>query len=103
MLRVQAWLAGNASTPKPVEKMAERSGLADRTFKRRFREPTGHWPISYVLHLRIQQAKRMLARTPLSIEDSSAFHRLFKRITRVSPGVYRRRMEVRVPYGAAGS
>jgi AraC-like DNA-binding protein len=53
----------------------------------------------------------MLARTRDSIEDiawrvgyedSSAFRRLFKRITHVTPGVYRRKMELRVPHGAQG-
>lgn len=88
--------------------MTEHSGLSARSFKRRFLEATGHSPISYVQQLRVQQAKRMLARTELSIEDiawrvgyedASAFHRLFKRITRVTPGAYRRKMEIRVPYG----
>lgn len=110
VLRVQAWLAGNFSTPDPVEAMTERSGLAARSFTRRFSDATGHSPIAYVQQLRVQQAKQMLARTQLSIEDiawrvgyedSSAFHRLFKRITRVTPAAYRRKMEVRVPYGLA--
>jgi AraC-like DNA-binding protein len=51
----------------------------------------------------------MLARTSVPVEDvawgvgyedSSAFHRLFKRITNVTPGTYRRKMMVRTPYGA---
>ncbi len=108
VLRVQAWLASNFSSPTPVEAMTEQSGLAARSFKRRCLDATGHSPISYVQQLRVQQAKRMLARTELSIEDiawrvgyedSSAFHRLFKRITRVTPGAYRRKMEIRLPYG----
>lgn len=107
VLRAQAWLADNWSAPSPVEAMTERSGLADRSFKRRFRRATGHTPIAYVQQLRVQRAKRMLARTTDSIEqiawrvgyeDPSAFHRLFKRITRVTPAVYRRKMEVRVPH-----
>lgn len=109
VLRAQAWLADNSAMPNPVEAMTEQSGLAERSFKRRFREATGHSPIAYVQHLRVQQAKRMLARTQRSIEeiawgvgyeDSSAFHRLFKRITRVTPGTYRRKMAVRTPYGS---
>jgi transcriptional regulator GlxA family with amidase domain len=108
VLRVQAWLASNFSTPNPVEAMTEQSGMAARSFKRRFLEATGHSPISYVQQFRVQQAKHMLARTQLSVEDiawrvgyedSSAFHRLFKRITRVTPGVYRRKMEIRIPHG----
>ncbi len=109
VLRAQAWLAAELGTPNPVGAMTEQSGLADRSFKRRFRRATGHSPIAYVQQLRVQRAKEMLVRTELSIEriasrvgyaDSSAFHRLFKRITRVTPGTYRRKMGVPVPYGA---
>jgi transcriptional regulator GlxA family with amidase domain len=108
VLKAQAWLADHWSSPSPVEAMTRESGLAERSFKRRFRQATGHSPIRYVQEIRVQQAKRMLARTQASIEDiawrvgyedSSAFHRLFKRITHVTPGTYRRKMEVRVPYG----
>lgn len=111
VLRVQGWLAKNSSSPNPVEAMTERSGLAERTFKRRFRDATGYSPIAYVQQLRVQRAKRMLARTRDSIEeiawrvgyeDPSSFHRLFKRITRVTPGTYRKKMEIRVPYAGEG-
>ncbi|HEX6199545.1 MAG TPA: helix-turn-helix domain-containing protein, partial [Thermoanaerobaculia bacterium] len=107
VLRAQAWLASNSSTAKPVEAMAARSGLAPRSFQRRFRRATGHSPIAYVQQLRVHRAKGMLAGTRDSIEeiawrvgyeDPSAFSRLFKRITRVTPGAYRRRMEIRRPY-----
>lgn len=41
-------------------RMAERSGLAERTFKRRFKAATGLTPIDYVQILRIEEAKQML-------------------------------------------
>jgi transcriptional regulator GlxA family with amidase domain len=106
--KAQAWLANNWTTASPVEAMTEQSGLPGRSFKRRFRRATGHSPIAYVQQLRVQQAKRMLAGTrepideiawKVGYEDSSAFRRLFKRITHVTPGTYRRRMAVRTPYG----
>jgi transcriptional regulator GlxA family with amidase domain len=109
VLRAQAWLAENLATPAPVDAMTALSGVPARSFKRRFRAATGHSPISYVQHLRVQHAKRMLARTEVAVddvawgvgyEDSSAFHRLFKRITHVTPGTYRRKMRVRAPYAA---
>lgn len=112
VLRAQAWLANNWTSPNPVEAMAGESGLSERSFKRRFRRATGRSPIAYVQQLRIQHAKRMLARSRDSIEvigwqvgyeDPSAFRRLFKRITHVTPGAYRRKMKVRVPYGAKGA
>ncbi|MEO1105661.1 MAG: DJ-1/PfpI family protein, partial [Pseudomonadota bacterium] len=43
----QAWLAMNYFLPNPVAEMTRRSGLAPRTFVRRFRSATGHTPIDY--------------------------------------------------------
>ena len=41
----------------PAEEMARRSGLAQRTFTRRFTAATGHSPSAYVQRLRIEEAK----------------------------------------------
>ncbi|HWB44960.1 MAG TPA: helix-turn-helix domain-containing protein [Hyphomicrobiaceae bacterium] len=99
----QSWLASHFSVASPVEEMARRSGLAERTFKRRFTEATGFAPIDYVQRLRIEDAKRRLERTDASAdeiswqvgyEDAAFFRRLFKRVTGMTPGVYRRRFQV---------
>lgn len=83
--------------------MVRRSGLAERTFKRRFTEATGFSPIDYVQRLRIEDAKRRLERTEASAEaiswevgyeDAAFFRRLFKRVTGMTPGAYRRRFQV---------
>ncbi|HET9481875.1 MAG TPA: helix-turn-helix domain-containing protein [Candidatus Polarisedimenticolia bacterium] len=80
--------------------MVKRSGLAARSFKRRFTDATGLMPIAYVQRVRIQEAKRRLERTDAPIEESgwkvgcgdpAFFRRLFKRVTRLSPAAYRRR------------
>lgn len=105
----QDWLRNHYSVASPVEQMAARSGLAERTFKRRFTEATGHSPIAYVQRIRIEEAKRRLERTEESVEavgwhvgyeDAAFFRRLFKRTTGMSPGAYRRRY--RVPAIARG-
>ncbi len=99
----QAWLASHFSVAAPVEEMVRRSGLAERTFKRRFTERTGYAPIEYVQRLRVEDAKRRLERTDAPIdeigwrvgyEDAAFFRRLFKRLTGLSPGVYRKRFQV---------
>ena len=99
----QAWLATHFSVASPVEEIVRRSRLAERTFKRRFTEATGFAPIDYVQRLRIEDAKRRLERTDASVdeigwkvgyEDSAFFHRLFKRVTGMTPGAYRRRFKV---------
>lgn len=96
----QAWIAGHYATPSPVAAMIKRSGLADRTFKRRFRAATGYTPIEYVQTLRVEEAKHLLETTSLPMDevstavgyqDPSSFRRLFKRLTGVSPARYRQR------------
>ncbi|MCV9937300.1 helix-turn-helix domain-containing protein [Boseaceae bacterium BT-24-1] len=101
----QSWLAAHFSVASPVEEMVRRSGLAERTFKRRFTEATGFAPIDYVQRLRIEDAKRRLERTDapadeiswkVGYEDAAFFRRLFKRVTGMTPGAYRRRFQVPV-------
>jgi transcriptional regulator GlxA family with amidase domain len=99
----QAWLSKHFTIGNPVEEMVRRSGMPERTFKRRFTEATGFAPIDYVQRLRIEDAKRRLERTDAPVdeiswqagyEDPAFFRRLFRRITGLSPGVYRRRFQV---------
>ena len=99
----QAWLRANHAVAAPVTDLVERSGLPERTFKRRFTTATGHSPITYVQHIRVEEAKRRLERTSepvdqisysVGYEDPASFRRLFKRITGVSPGVYRRKLQL---------
>ncbi len=99
----QAWLATYFSIASPVEEMTRRAGLPERTFKRRFTDATGFAPIDYVQRLRIEDAKRRLERTEepadeiswrVGYEDAAFFRRLFKRVTGMTPGAYRRRFQV---------
>ena len=100
---VQDWLAKNFSVGSPIDEMVRRSGLAERTFKRRFTDMTGFAPIDYVQRLRVEDAKRRLERTDAPVEeiswrvgyeDPAFFRRLFKRVTGLSPGHYRKRFQV---------
>lgn len=99
----QDWIAGHFPVADPLEGMVRRSGLAERTFKRRFTEATGLTPIAYVQRLRIEDAKRRLERTETSVdeiswqvgyEDAAFFRRLFRRVTGLAPGAYRRRFRI---------
>lgn len=99
----QKWLNEYYTVAAPVEEMVTRSGLAERSFKRRFKRATGYSPIEYVQHVRIEEAKRRLERTDAPIEDiswavgyedPSFFRRLFKRITLITPGAYRRKFRL---------
>lgn len=99
----QEWIAGHVSVANPIEEMIRRTGLTERTFKRRFTSATGLSPIAYVQRLRIEEAKRRLERTEASVdeiswqvgyEEPAFFRRLFKRVTGLTPGTYRRRFRV---------
>jgi transcriptional regulator GlxA family with amidase domain len=107
----QDWLRTHFSVAAPVEQLVVRSGLAERTFKRRFTEATGVSPLSYVQRIRVEEAKRRLEQTEDSVEavgwhvgyeDPAFFRRLFKRVTGVPPGVYRKRFRVPVITADAG-
>ena len=97
---VQEWLADEYTISSPVEEMVRRSGLAARTFKRRFKEATGYTPIAYVQNLRVQRAKQQLETSDRSVDriswrvgyrDPSFFRRLFKRLAGTTPSAYRRK------------
>ncbi|TDQ83099.1 AraC family transcriptional regulator with amidase-like domain [Dongia mobilis] len=99
----QDWLARHFSVTNPLEEMARRAGLAERTFKRRFTAATGLSPIAYVQRIRVEEAKRRLERTEASVdevswqvgyEEPAFFRRLFKRLTGLTPGTYRKRFRI---------
>ena len=103
MLEAQEWLRTAYAVAAPVTELVERSGLPERTFKRRFARATGYSPIAYVQHVRVEEAKRRLERTSepvdaisyaVGYEDPASFRRLFKRITGVTPGAYRRKLQL---------
>jgi len=96
----QVWVARNYDTPAPVAEMARRSGLPERSFNRRFAKATGMTPLEYVHTLRLEEAKHLLERTKLPVEeiaqevgyeDGSFFSRLFRRRVQLTPAQYRRR------------
>ncbi len=103
ILASQDWVATHFSVANPLEEMIRRTGLSERTFKRRFTNATNLSPIAYVQRLRIEDAKRRLERTEVSIdeiswqvgyEEPAFFRRLFKRVTGLTPGSYRRRFKI---------
>lgn len=97
---IQVWIAEHYEIASPVAAMVERSGMSERSFKRRFEAATGLAPLAYVHALRLEEAKQMLETTNASIEsiarevgyeDPGFFSRLFKREVDLAPAEYRRR------------
>lgn len=98
--RCQTWIAEHYPEPNPVAAMLRLSGLAERSFKRRFQQATGMSPLEYVHALRIEEAKQMLEASEQPIdaiaqevgyEDTGFFSRLFRRKVNLSPAQYRKR------------
>jgi transcriptional regulator GlxA family with amidase domain len=98
--RCQTWIADHYQEAAPVAAMAKLSGLAERSFKRRFHAATGMSPLEYVHTLRLEEAKQMLEAEDKPIqqianevgyEDAAFFSRLFKRNVSLTPAKYRRR------------
>ena len=96
----QTWLAQHYETASPVAEMARRSGMAERSFSRRFRNATGLAPLEYVHTLRLEEAKQMLEAgnepieaiaNAIGYQDPAFFGRLFKRKVGLTPAQYRRR------------
>jgi len=98
--RCQTWIGDHYAQAAPVAAMAAQSGLAERSFQRRFKLATGMTPMEYVQTLRIEEAKHLLETTEAPVEaiagevgydDAAFFSRMFRRAVSLSPAQYRRR------------
>lgn len=98
--RCQAWIAEHYHEAAPVASLVRLSGLAERSFKRRFQLATGMSPLEYVHTLRLEEAKQLLETgsdtieaiaNAVGYEDAGFFSRLFRRRVALTPAQYRRR------------
>jgi AraC family transcriptional regulator len=92
---LDAHLDGNIALQQVAEACDLSLGHFSRAFKKTFRRP----PHTWLTELRVEKAKDFMMNSPLSLADiaarcgfadQSALNRSFKRIYRVSPGVWRR-------------
>lgn len=99
----QEWIAQNYRSPSPVSAMIKNSGLAQRSFERRFVKATGMRPLDYVHAHRLEEAKQMLETCDFPVEaianevgyeDTSFFSRIFRRKVGITPAQYRLRFGV---------
>ncbi len=103
ILKIQHWLHGTNTKGVTLQMMADRAGLGDRTFLRRFQKATGFNPTEYCQRLRIAKSRDLLERSHLSIEqvawqsgydDTNAYRKIFRKILGLSPKEYRLRFSV---------
>jgi transcriptional regulator GlxA family with amidase domain len=100
--RCQEWIAEHFRDSSPVAAMIRLSGLAERSFTRRFKAATGLGPLEYVHALRLEAAKERLETGDAPVEaiaeevgyeDAAFFGRLFRRKVGLTPARYRRRFQ----------
>jgi len=100
ILHCQQWIAQHYERQDIIAQLVRESGLPKRSFDRRFRAATGYSPLAYVQTLRIEEAKQLLETSTVAVEtvgrevgyeDAASFRRLFRRLTGMAPGDYRRK------------
>ena len=89
----------NLENDLTLEALARETGYSPIHFSRMFRAATGHAPHNYVLHLRVQRARQLLAESSVSLTEivlecgfSSHSHmtRIFHQLVGMTPSAYRR-------------
>jgi AraC family transcriptional regulator len=102
--RAKEMIDANLAGDMPLADIAAACGLSVGYFARAFRQTSGMAPHKWLLHRRVEAAKRLLATTGLTIaaiaadcgfSDQSHLTRVFTRATGVSPGLWRRTHERR--------
>jgi transcriptional regulator GlxA family with amidase domain len=97
--QAENWVREHFSEPHAVAAVVVACGIPERSLKRRFKAATGSTIIDYVQNLRVEAAKRLLESGETAADDIAAavgyenpafFRRLFKRLTGLTAGQYRR-------------
>jgi transcriptional regulator GlxA family with amidase domain len=63
------WIRLHLDQPMTLEDMAARCAMSPRTFLRHFRDTTGTTPLQWLLTVRVDEARRLLETTTLSIDE----------------------------------
>ena len=97
---IEAWIADHPAANLSVERLAQRVGMAPRTFARRFQMRTGMTPAKAVEAARVETARRQLEDTRAPVKsiaaacgfgDEERMRRAFIRCLGVAPSTYRER------------
>lgn len=96
---VRRWALDHLSEPLDVATLAARAGVSPRTFARRFVAETGTTPLKWLHSQRVLEARRLLERTELSVEEvashcgfgsAPSLRQHFRRAVSTTPTAYRR-------------
>lgn len=103
--RARELLTSRVSNPPSLQELADAVGANRFVLLREFRRRVGMPPHAYLLRLRVDRARTMIARGAglshvshaLGFADQSHLSRMFKRVTGLSPAVYRSQVRTQVP------
>jgi AraC-like DNA-binding protein len=107
--RARELLTSRLAHPPTLQELADAVGANRFVLLRAFRRRHGVPPHAFVLRLRVERARRLLARGAdisqtsfeLGFADQPHMSRIFKRIVGLSPGVYQRQMRSFTPRSIA--
>jgi transcriptional regulator GlxA family with amidase domain len=97
---LNAWIGENLNADLSVPSLADKAGMSERTFARRYKQATGLSPARAIERLRVEAAQRRLCETGEPIKRIAAhcgfggeetMRRSFRRIARASPQEFRAR------------
>jgi AraC family transcriptional regulator len=97
--RIKAWMAEHMTEEFSLALLAEQAGISEFHFNRLFRRAVGIPPSQYQIKLRIDEARRLLRETNMTVvtianevgySNPSHFSRVFRKDTGFSPSEYRR-------------
>ena len=95
---LQIWIAEHLDGRLSIEDLADRMAMSVRNFERVFTREVGTTPAQYVLHLRVEAARRQLERTDRGLKQVAAaagfgsvdvMRRAFVRLLGITPRRYR--------------
>ncbi len=97
------WMKQNLRSSLAVPALAERAGMSERSFLRRYRQVTGTTPARAVERVRVEAARQALGETSLPVKriardcgfgSEETMRRSFMRVLAVPPAAYRARFPV---------
>jgi transcriptional regulator GlxA family with amidase domain len=107
--QLQAWICEHVSQHLSVQVLAEQASMSVRNFERVFTREVGRTPSQYVMHVRVETARRQLERTDRGLKQIAlatgfgsveVMRRGFIRLLGVTPRHYRQQLnkEITVPH-----
>jgi AraC-like DNA-binding protein len=98
-----AYMSSHLNEPLNVAKLASVANISSSHFFVVFKRRTGKAPIDFFIHLRMEQARRLLEDTSMSVKDIAStlgyedpfyFSRLFKSVSQAAPTDYRAKKQM---------